>query len=139
MIFSFNSKQLKKVAALLYLSTIQTWLNFNYPAFVKLGSPLNFIASTFVSIICIFVYLYIFLYGKNFISKIVNLKFLDDFPDSMFFKNIFIVGMLIIFHTIYFYMWQTHYNISNVWPIICYLHCILTFLLIYIVHKKIVE
>lgn len=124
--------QLKKeFPSLMYLLIVQTWLNFNFPAFTRLGSPINTLFSIAISIISCVVYLHVFLFPENYAPQL-HLQFLDLFPDPAFYKNIFRTGMILVFHFAFLYMWHTdYYGISALWYLILYLHSTISFILMY--------
>ena len=54
----------QNLPALIYLCIVQTWINFNFPAFVRigenLGSPLSIVIGGIANLIFIFMYIYVF-------------------------------------------------------------------------------
>lgn len=121
----------QNLPTILYLSFVQTWLNFNYPAIIKLGSSLTLLSSAVISIVCIIVYTYVFLFPEKY-APLVNLKFLDDFPDPILYKGIFIGLLLFVFNSTYLYLWYIDYHhASDAWYVVWYAHYVITLMLMY--------
>jgi hypothetical protein len=121
----------QELPALLYLSIVQTWLNFNFPAFNGLESSFNVAAVILLSILCILVYSYAFIFPENY-AQIINLGFFDDAPDPLFVKDVFRGLMCILFNSVFFYMWYVnYYRVSDIWYVVSYIHFIVTAALIY--------
>ncbi len=121
----------QELSALIYLAIVQTWLYFNLPVFIRLGSPLSVIVAAMASVISMVIYLYVFLFPENY-APLINVEFLDDFPEPALAKNIFRGMMLIVFHVTCLYAWYGGYHgMSNAWYAISYVHCVISFILIY--------
>lgn len=121
----------QKLPILIYLSIIQTWLNFNFPAFIRLGSQCDIPMKVMISIAVMLIYLTILIFPEHY-SSLINLAFLDDFPNPHLFKHIFRGLMLLAFHALYLYFWYIDYHqVSNTWYVILYAHYIIKFILIY--------
>ena len=136
-IFKGHWPQFKQEStALIYLFIVQTYLNFNYPAFIKLGSPLNICWAVTSSIACALIYLYVFLFPENY-AYLINLEFFDDFPDPILIKNIFKGLMFLVANSTYLYLWHINYfDASNVWYAAWYLHNAIALTLVYKAVKK---
>lgn len=126
---SFSWIQCKKeLPIFVYLSVIQIWLNFNFPAFNRLGSP---VVQVLLSIVSVGVYLHVILFTERYV-KYIDMSFLDDFPDPALVKNIFKAGMLFVLHVSYLYLWLINfYGVASIWYLILYVHWAITFLLLY--------
>lgn len=109
---------------------LQILLNYNFPAFVRLGSPLNIVVEALVSVACVVVYAHLFLFPENYI-RLINLEFFDDFQDPILFKSIFKGLMLMVCQVSWSYLWYIdYYNMSNEWYIILYSYYTFAFLII---------
>ena len=124
-----NFKQ--NLPTLIYLSIVQTWLNFNYPVFIRLGNPLSILITVLLSILCIAIYTYVFVYPEN-LSRQMNLEFLDDFPNPIFAKNLFNFLYFGLGYLFYLYLCSKNfYNVDGIWYVVWYVHYVVTFILIY--------
>lgn len=124
----------QNLLAILYLSVIQTWLNFNFPAFTQLGSPLSDLLKVIMSIMFIFGYIMILVFPHDHVRSI-NLEFLDDFPDPILFKNIFKVLMLIVANATFIYLWYTDFHrVPSKWYFIWYVHSVIA---LFIIHRSV--
>jgi hypothetical protein len=121
----------QELPALLYLAIVQTWLNFNFPAFNGREGFFSVVILTLLSILCILVYSYAFIFPENY-AQIINLGFFDDAPDPLFVKDVFRGLMCILFNSVFFYMWYVnYYRVSDIWYVVSYIHFIVTAALIY--------
>ncbi len=71
----------QELIPMVLLSTVQVWWCFNFPAFIRLGSPLNTIVSLISSILSVFLYFFIFSSADNY-APYSNLEYLDEVPPS---------------------------------------------------------
>ena len=121
----------RELPALIFLCIVQTVLNFNFPLYMRLVSPLNIVVAATVSIACMLMCFYIFSSPEKY-TPLFEVEFLDDFPNQAFFKNIFRSGMLVIYHATFFYMWYLDYHhVYNMWYAIWYAHMITFFILLH--------
>ena len=117
--------------AIIYLSIVQTWLNFNYPALIRGGSILDIGFTSFASIACVFLYLYVFMFPEIYLP-LVNLEFLDDFPNPNFVKRLFKLLLFVVSNATYLYLCSINYHgVQNIYYLLWYIHCVATFTLIY--------
>ena len=124
-----NFKQ--NLPTLIYLSIAQTWLNFNYPIFIRVGSPLYIFVTALISIACIAIYTYLFMYPETLSSQ-MNLEFLDDVPNPILVKNIFKFLYFGLGYLFYLYLCSTNFhNVDGIWYVIWYVHYTVTFVLVY--------
>jgi hypothetical protein len=122
----------QELPSILYLCSTQILLNFNFPVFVRLGFPLSIIAATILSIMAIFVYIYVFLFADKFAPSF-NLEYLDDAPTHVrdILKKIERVGLIVIAHLAMLFSWYYNiYGISNIYYAIYYVHFVTAFVLI---------
>ena len=125
----------QELPVLLYFFIVQTSLNFNFPTFVKLGSPWNIVVPVFSSIVCAIMYTIVLLFPQN-IARQINLEFLGDFHDPAFFKSIYRWSIVLLFHIICLFMWYIDYHRApTMWYFIWYVHTVIAYILIYRVAK----
>jgi hypothetical protein len=135
MLMNFFQKHLSKfkqeLASIVFLSAIQVWLNFNFPAFVRLGTPLSTIVSLSISVFSVLVYVYVFLYADTYVPRF-NLAYLDDAPEPYrnTLKNLHRIGLITLALVSIVYLWyRDYYRMSNIWYVIMYAHQLLAFML----------
>lgn len=123
--------QLKQeLIPLLYISIIQIWWNFNFPAFKRLGSPLNTLVGIGMSIISTIAYISIFIFPEKHAPSF-NLEYLNNAPNKSFLKQIHRIALtLFLFCTMFVFWYKDLYQMSNTYYILCYVHWIIVFLLI---------
>lgn len=123
---------------ILFLCTIQIVLNFTFPPFSRLRFPLSIIFPTIFSIITACCYIYIFFYLDK-LAFWMNLKYLNDAPDSLVyvFKYIERMIFIVISHISIFLAWYYNiYDIAGIYYIIYYLHSLIACILIYRAVKR---
>lgn len=121
---------------LAYLTVVQIWLSFNWPVFVRLGSPFNIVVPVLVSIACTIFHTYVLLFPECLVRQ-MSLEFFDDFPDPVFFKRMHRAFMVAIFHLVYLYMWYIDcYRMPTIWYFVSYVYSVITYMLIYNAVKK---
>lgn len=130
----------QELLTFIYLSTIQVWINFNFPTFIKQVHPFNIIIPTLLSIICISIYLLILIFPET-LSFIIDdtlnsaeylLSSASQTSNPLLFKRIYIGFLVVLFHAVYLYNWhRNYYGLPNIWYIILYVHSISIFILIY--------
>jgi hypothetical protein len=126
-----RSKFRQELIPIIYVSIFQIWLNFNFPAFIRLGSPWNSIISLIMSIACIIIYIFIFSYADTYASY-VNLEYLDEAQNPSTLKNIERGGLLIVAHIGLFFAWHKNlYSMADMLYVLCYVHCFIAFILLY--------
>lgn len=117
-----------RILLLVYLMIAQVWLNFNYSAFMRLGSTFNIIIPTIATIMCSCIYSIIFLYPEVIPSP---LKYFNDFPNSKMYKRLLVVSISFLINIFYLYLWHVnYYSASNVWYLILYIQYIVTLIFI---------
>lgn len=110
----------------IYLAISQVWLNFNYPAFMRLGSPFNIIVPTILTILCFNVYFIVYKFPHSFFSLFT---FLNDFPPM--YKKLFIILFVAYIHVLFLYIWhKDYYAATSLFYFVLYVHCLVTFILI---------
>ena len=115
---------------LLYLLIIQTWVTFNFPAFIRLGNPWYWIVSTSLSLFGIITYIFLILFPER-LARSYNASFLDEAPDASTFKKIYNAIRLLIAIAITLYIWHIdYYRMSNIHYIILFTHYIIVYLFI---------
>lgn len=130
-IFEGRLSQLKQeLLPLLYLSLVQIWWNFNFPAFVRLGNPLSYIVSVSMSIISTLAFISVFLFPEKYAPSF-NFEYLDAAPNASILKKIHSIWLIIVINFSMFFLWyKDFYGMSNTYYILCYTHWIITFVLI---------
>jgi len=125
-----------EIFPLLYLAIVQTWFNFKFPLFVRLGMPLSVIVCAIMSMSIIFCYCTIFLFPEIYAPH-YNLEWLDDSPDPEFFKEIYTFCLRIIIWGGFFYFWYTdYYGMSNVNYVFLFVHWFITYMfMVRIMHR----
>lgn len=105
-------KSNRELTSILFLSGIQIWLNFHFPALMRLGNPLHVILATCMSIFSTCAYIYYFAFPHK-IAGLFNLEYLNDYPESLkyFLKNFQRVLLIIMGHVGMFLTW--YYNIYS--------------------------
>jgi hypothetical protein len=120
----------QNIAALLYLCVIQTWWNFKFPAFIRLGTPWNILVSTGLSIACILIYFSIFVYPEKYAPSF-NLEYLNEAPISWNLKQIHRMLFFLLMHSAFFYMWyMDFYHMPSLYYLFWYVHCAIVFIII---------
>lgn len=122
----------RELPSLIYLSIAQTYLNFTFPVFIRLGKPYNLIIPFFLSIFCIFIYIYLLGFSKGLVG-FHHQEYFNDVPNELRNKIKLSekIWLAIIGNLTFLYMW--YYNIYNIHPIyylIYYLHSFITVLII---------
>ena len=126
----------QELPTILYLLIIQIWLNFNCPFVRWFPYPWNLIVASALCVICAFLYIYNFVFPEKY-APLVNLEFLDDFPNPTFFKKLFWAWKLFVATVVYLFMWKKDYwHMSFAWYLLCYLHYIVTIFLMYKAIKR---
>lgn len=118
--------QLKQEAfPILYLSIVQTWLIFNFPAYIRLGNPWYWIVSIILSIFGIILYIVLILFPERYAPS-YNVSFLDDAPNASTFKKIYKAICLLIAISTMLYFWHIdYYRMLNIDYLILYTHSII--------------
>ena len=122
----------RELPSLIYLSIVQTYLNFTFPVFIRLGKPLNLIIPLALSIFCIFIYVYLLGFSKGLVG-FHHQEHFDNAPTEIrdklkIYENIWLI---IIAHLMLLYTWYYNiYNIHSIFYLIYYLHSFITILLI---------
>lgn len=114
----------QELIPMVLLSTIQVWWCFNFPAFIRLGSPLNTIVSLISSIISVLLCFFIFSSTDNY-APYSNLEYLDEVPISHrhIFKNIIRISFATIFNLGIFFAWYNNlYGMSNFYYAFSYIY-----------------
>ena len=131
------SKFKQEFFIILYVSITQIWFNFKFPAFIKLGTPLNTMVSLSCSMVTTLCYIIIFshadLYLAQFKQMQYNQKKCNDAQEDYYIKIIQKALQTTLFlaaHTIFFYIWiYDFYGASNLYYALFYVHCVTIFLL----------
>lgn len=121
----------KQLPILIFVILIQTWLIFNFPAFVFLGSPFDGALKLLTSIGCAFVYMYIIIYPEK-LAPLATLDFLDSFPNRKKWKRVFKILMVaMIFATFWYLKHVNYYHMQSMWYGILYLSLLIPSILLY--------
>lgn len=127
---------IQNLSTIIYLSIVQIWLNFNFPAHSRLGSPWNIIVGIMASIACLLAYISVFAFPEKYVT-LFNLEFFDDSSNPILFKRIFTGFMLAVFHITSLYLWHIdYYGLTNTWYIILYANNSTALILLYRAIKR---
>ncbi len=126
------SKFKQEYISILYVSIIQIWFNFKFPAFIKLGTPLNTIVSLSCSIATTLCYMIVFSHANIYLSQ-YNLEGSNNTQEKYkkTAQKALQIGLFIWAHILFFYMWRhNYYDMSAFFYALFYVHCLTVFLLI---------
>ena len=123
----------QELPSIILISILQTWWNFNFPPFIRLGQPWSFIASLTATIFCITACTYMFSHADKY-AKAFSLDYLDEAPEPLG-SNLKLFSKIaapIIPLTIFWYLWQIdYYRMSNLHYAGMYSCTFLMFILFY--------
>lgn len=126
------SKLKRELPAIIFISTIHLWWCFNFPAYVRLGFPLNYILSLFMSIFGVVVYAVMFTAPQKIVSC---LKF-DQIDETVFgghiLKRIMPIWIIFVYHITMLVMWyKDFYHMPGIYYAILYVYCVVVYLLLF--------
>jgi hypothetical protein len=121
----------RELPSIIYISTVQIWWNFNFPAWVNLKAPWNTILGVSMSIGTTIVYIFIFSFADKSAPHF-NLEYLDKAPNGQLFKNIERTIILTIVHVAIIYEWYyDFFHMPNIYYVLLYVHYLSFFVLIF--------
>lgn len=117
----------RELPSLIYLCIIQTYLNFTFPVFVRLGKPLNIFYPAFLSLLCIFIEIYFFVFEDKLFT-IITQEHYDNAPmplrDNL--KKAERFFLIIVLQIVFFFLWYyDFYKMHSVYYFIYYFHGII--------------
>lgn len=119
----------EELFSILYLSIVQTWWCFKFPAFQRLGTSLSIILGIISSIFGILIYIYVFVFPERY-SMLYNLEFFDDAPNAHFIKRVISRWNITLSLIVMFYLWYIDFHgMSNTYYVLCCGHWIIAYLL----------
>ena len=123
----------QELPSIILISILQAWWHFNFPYFIRLGQPWNFIASLTVTILCIIACTYMFSHADQY-AKTFRLDYLDEAPEPLRsnLKLFSKIAATIIPLTMFWYSWHIdYYGMSNLHYAGMYSCTFLIFILFY--------
>ena len=133
------SKFKQELPSIIFLSIIQIWCVFNFPLFIRLGSPWSVIFSVFVSVISVIVCIYMFSFSDKY-ALLINLDYLNNAPYGHILKNItriWFITIAMIAHVVMFVVWyKDFYHMPSIYYAIAYIYCVMFFVLLFRAAKR---
>lgn len=104
----------QELVPIVFLSTLHVWWCFNFPAFIRLGNPWGTLLSVIMTIVGVFLCIYILTF-TDICRPILSLDYLDKDPDGPALKIITRISSIIIAHLGIFFVWYNNlYGMSNI-------------------------
>ncbi|MDR3551022.1 MAG: hypothetical protein P4L31_06430 [Candidatus Babeliales bacterium] len=124
------SKFKQELVPIIYLSMVQVWWSFNFPAFTRLAAPWSTMLSVIMSVVSIVLCIYIFTYADTY-APMFNLRYSPNLDRiGRIYRNIERISIMAIFFIIMFIVWYNDlYGMSNKNYAFCYANMIITFAL----------
>ncbi len=125
----------QELVPIIFLSMSHVWWTFNFPAYIRLGSPWNIIVSLYISGISIVSYIIAFS-TANRCASYLSLDSFDDLPEahiySDFFKKLTRGSIVAIALITILFLWRIDfYGMPDLYYAAFYTHIIATFALWY--------
>jgi|GEM_PF-3164201 len=123
------SKFKQEFFTILFVSLIQIWFNFKFPAFIKLGTPLSTIVSVSCSIFTTLTCIVVFSMADQYLPQF-NLKGFDTAPEEYRekLKSALRISLFVSYHLIFLYIWwYDYYNMPSFYYVLFYVYCVIVF------------
>ena len=126
------NKLKQELPTILFISTIHIWCCFNFPAYIRLGFPLNYILSTAVGIFGVVAYVFMLTAPQKIVSY---LKF-DQIDETVFgghiLKQIMPIWIIFVYHASMLVTWyKDFYHMPSIWYAILYVYCAVVYVLLF--------
>lgn len=127
----FWPKFKQELLPILFLSLVQIWWNFNFPFFMRLGTPWNSMTAICSSIVSTALIIYAFSCVKGYPRRF-NGDGLEKEPYDFIFKNIDRICFAIVANTGMFFIWYNDvYSMSNLQYFLFYAYGFIMFALLH--------
>lgn len=116
---------------ILFLSIVQIWWNFNFPAFMRLATPWYIMVAICSSIVSTVLIMYAFLCAKTYPRRF-NAESLDKQSYDSIFKNFDKICLILVAHITILLMWYNDvYGMSNLQYFLFYMYGFMMFALLH--------
>ncbi|HJZ24576.1 MAG TPA: hypothetical protein VJ201_09080 [Candidatus Babeliales bacterium] len=117
--------------SVIFLSLIQIWWCFNFPAFMRAEYPWRLILSFSTSIISIAGILFLFMFIDQ-IAPVIKLEHIDSSPNPSLSKIIYIMACITAAFLALFFAWYKDlYGMSNTHYALFYFTWLIIYILVY--------